>query len=199
MRGGGAVVSTCMQLDGLLLALTKHLMRAAIRGTQRPSEATQLALRGHQRPLSWHSEAIRGHQRPLSWPSEAIRGHSVGNRMPSEAIRGHQRPLSGTQRPSEAIRALSRAPCLVPSPLRARGVQFRQMARPQTRPSSSSVGAPSHRLCSRARGYARAVASRLRGRGGAVVSICMEPGAPGVRAGGGISPATEHPCTLAIE
>ena len=41
-------------------------MRAAIRGTQRPSEATQLALRGHQRPLSWQSEAIRGHQSAVS-------------------------------------------------------------------------------------------------------------------------------------
>ena len=57
------------QLDGLLLALTKHLMRAAIRGTQRPSEATQLALRGHQRP----SVAIRGTQRP----SERCLGHLV--------------------------------------------------------------------------------------------------------------------------
>ena len=80
------------QLDGLLLALTKHLMRAAIRGTQRPSEATQLALRGHQRPLSWQSEAVRGHQ----WPSEALRGHQRPLSWHSEAIRGHQSAVSGT-------------------------------------------------------------------------------------------------------
>ena len=118
------------QLDGLLLALTKHLMRAAIRGTQRPSEATQLALRGHQRPLSWHSEAVRGHQSAVS-----------GTLSCGIAAARAWRSVSSNGAPADA-------PVVVVG-----------------RRTESSIVQPS----------------------------------PGVRAGSGISPATEHPCTLAIE
>ena len=73
----------------------RSLMRDAIRGHQRHSEALRGHSEGTQRALRGHSEALRGTQRY----SEALGGHS-------EALRGTQRALRGTHfgRAPHAIR-----------------------------------------------------------------------------------------------
>ena len=129
------------------------LMRDAIRGNQRQSEAIREqseALRGTPR----HSDAISGNQRAIREQSEALHGHQWQSESNQRAIRGtprHSEALQGPSvegtfghQPSSAV--ISRHQWKVPSvSAQAQSSRIRRGIQPQAhncRIEASTRGAP---------------------------------------------------------